>query len=116
MGLQGVRWADISLRACETSGCTDSEQKYAPHPDRKGYLLAATDLETVTFEEMSASSVPTRLGIIATMDGEEDPTAGMGYNEQQEKSEETLKTLAGVFDGGWSKTEVERDVDDYFVS
>jgi hypothetical protein len=91
-------------------------QKYAPHPERAGYLFVATDLETVTFEELSATSVPTRLGSIATMDGGEDDILGLGYNQQQERSEEALKALAGVFEQGWGKAQIERDMDDYFVS
>lgn len=90
-------------------------QKYASHPDRAGYLFVVTDLETVHFEELSATSVPTRLGHIAALEGGTDDTAGMGMSAQQARTEEAMRSLASAFEHDWKGATIERDVDDYFV-
>lgn len=40
----------------------------------------------------------------------------LGYEEQQRRTDDSLKSLADAFDGGWGAATVEAESDDYFVS
>jgi hypothetical protein len=85
-------------------------QKYAPYPERKGYLFAATDLETVYFEAVFGASVATRVGEVGEQEGK-DVDTGM------EQAEAALQSLSDAFDGGWGSASMDtRTDDDYFVS
>ncbi|WOO77718.1 uncharacterized protein LOC62_01G001282 [Vanrija pseudolonga] len=88
--------------------------KYAPHPDRPGYLFVATDLETVHFEALTAPSVPTRLGQIAARDGDGEDVASLPFDEAQRRTDESLAALADAFDAGLPGASVEAEADDYF--
>ncbi|BEI80462.1 hypothetical protein CcaverHIS002_0109910 [Cutaneotrichosporon cavernicola] len=81
--------------------------KNAPYPERKGYLFAATDLETVYFEALLGASVATRLAQVSEREGKE-TDAGM------EQAEAALRSLADAFEGGWGNASVEAETDDYF--
>lgn len=94
-------------------------QKYAPYPERKGYLFVATDLETVYFEALTGTSIPTRIAEVARREeGDEasDAVAELGYDEQQQRTEESLNALSEAFEGGWSAATMDAESDDYFVS
>ncbi|GMK57683.1 hypothetical protein CspeluHIS016_0405170 [Cutaneotrichosporon spelunceum] len=80
--------------------------KYAPYPERKGYLFAATDLETVYFEALLGASVATRLSQVSEREGS--ANAGM------EQAEAVLQSLHNAFEGGWAGASVEGEADDYF--
>lgn len=67
---------------------------------------------------MTAPSIPTRLAQIAEREdgsGAADEINSLGFDEQQERTETTLKQLSGAFDGEWESSSVEQEVDDYFV-
>lgn len=93
-----------------------TSQKYAPHPDRAGYLFVATDLETVLFEALTATAIPTRLSDVATRLNDFDaPEAGsLSLEDEQRQSEETLQGLAEMFDGSLSGASISAERDDYY--
>ncbi|KAL1408347.1 hypothetical protein Q8F55_005155 [Vanrija albida] len=106
MSMYNERYDDALFKAAWVSKRAGGRTflfKYAPHPDREGYLFVATDLETVHFEALTATSVPTRLGQIAARTGGEAPDEA-----------EALTRLADVFDSGWASATVDTDDDDYF--
>ncbi|KLT41572.1 hypothetical protein CC85DRAFT_118698 [Cutaneotrichosporon oleaginosum] len=82
-------------------------KKYAPYTERKGYLFAATDLETVYFEAVFGASIATRLAQVSEREGK-DSDVGM------EQAEGALGSLSEAFDGGWEGASMEVVTDDYF--
>jgi hypothetical protein len=82
-------------------------------------LFVATDLETVHFEALTATSIPTRIGQVALRDGDysaAEKVNELGFDEQQRQGETILASLSSVFDAGWADAKVEAESDDYFVS
>lgn len=105
------------MRAFPLYGNVDT-QKYAPHPDRAGYLFIATDLETVCFEALTTTGVTSRHGEVATRLNDFDaPQPGtLSLEEEQKQIDETLASLEELFDGGNSLAGVtiSAERDDYY--
>jgi hypothetical protein len=65
----------------------------------------------MTFEELTSSGMASRLALVRGSDA-----LTLGYREQRAREDEALAALDGVFNGGWARATIERDVDDFFVS
>lgn len=67
---------------------------------------------------MTAPSIPTRLGQIAERENrpeEADAINSLGFEEQQQRTDDLLKQLSDTFEGHWSSASIDLESDDYFV-
>jgi len=69
--------------------------KYAPHPDRAGYVFVATDLEIVLFESLTAPSIPSRLQSIASSQSQRGSSSQRTEGDIVRAAEQVLNQLEG---------------------
>ncbi|ORY24128.1 hypothetical protein BCR39DRAFT_507593 [Naematelia encephala] len=93
--------------------------KHAPHPDKAGYLLIATDLNSILFESLTASSIPSRLAALADISPSQRPNTSHSTSDTDVENiasmiEDTLDKIGGLMGDWWDEVTLQIRDDDFY--